>query len=50
MRQDPSPDLIEESEEDVASQEATNDDIADEDAHPSFQRRAWTRIIKQVLF
>ena len=34
MRQDPSLDPIEESEEDVASQEATNDDIADDDAHP----------------
>ena len=32
--QDPSPNPIEESEEDVASQEATDDDIADEDVHP----------------
>lgn len=32
-RQDPSLDPIEELEEDVASQEPTDDDIADEDAH-----------------
>ena len=32
-QQDPSPDPIVESEEDVASQEATNDDFTDEDAH-----------------
>ena len=31
--QDPSSNLIEESEEDVASQEVTDDDITDEDAH-----------------
>ena len=33
-RQNPSSDPIKESEEDVASQEGTDDDIADEDAHP----------------
>ena len=33
-RHDPSLDPIEESEEDVASQEPTDDDIADENAHP----------------
>ena len=32
-RQDPSPDPIEELEEDVGSQEATDDNITDEDAH-----------------